>query len=127
MSWIADMSPSRKRATILGAAAALGVAVVLGGGFAVISGTSHAASPKENCQGLDQALQNNLNFIAQQKANPTARVGGQHREPQAVVDQIQQRRKAAGCTNNVTASADAKKPRAAARTAPACRRPCRTT
>ena len=105
MSWIADMSPSRKRATILGAAAALGVAVVLGGGFAVISGTSHAAdAPKENCQGLDQALQNNLNFIAQQKANPTAVSAANIANRQAVVDQIQQRRKVAGCTNNVTAS-----------------------
>ena len=105
MSWIADMSPSRKRATILGAAAVLGVAVVLGGGFAVISGTSHAAdAPKENCQGLDQALQNNLNFIAQQKANPTAVSAANIANRQAVVDQIQQRRKVAGCTNNVTAS-----------------------
>jgi hypothetical protein len=107
MSWIADMSPSRKRATILGTAAVLGVAVVLGGGFAVISGTSHAAT--ENCQGLDQALQNNLNFIAQQKANPTAVSAANIANRQAVVDQIQQRRQAAGCTNNVTASADANK------------------
>ncbi|EWM16198.1 hypothetical protein [Kutzneria sp. 744] len=107
MSWIADMSPSRKRATILGVAAALGVAVVLGGGFAVISGTSHAAT--ENCQGLDQALQNNLNFIAQQKANPTAVSAANIANRNAVVAQIQQRRQAAGCTNNVTASSDAKK------------------
>jgi len=107
MSWIADMSPSRKRATILGAAAVLGVAVVLGGGFAVISGTSHAAT--ENCQGLDQALQNNLNFIAQQKANPTAVSAANIANRQAVVDQIQQRRQAAGCTNNVTASAGSNK------------------
>jgi hypothetical protein len=105
MSWIADMSPSRKRATILGVAAVLGVAVVLGGGFAIISGTSHAAdAPKENCQGLDQALQNNLNFIAQQKANPTAVSAANIANRQAVVDQIQQRRKVAGCTNNVSAS-----------------------
>ena len=107
MSWIADMSPSRKRATILGAAAVLGVAVVLGGGFAIISGTSHAAT--ENCQGLDQALQNNLNFIAQQKANPTAVSAANIANREAVVAQIQQRRQAAGCTNNVTASADAGK------------------
>ncbi|MEV6609143.1 hypothetical protein [Kutzneria sp. NPDC051319] len=107
MSWIADMSPSRKRATILGVAAALGVAVVLGGGFAVISGTSHAAT--ENCQGLDQALQNNLNFIAQQKANPTAVSAANIANRNAVVAQIQQRRQAAGCTNNVTASSDANK------------------
>jgi hypothetical protein len=107
MSWIADMSPSRKRAAILGTAAALGVAVVLGGGFAIISGTSHAAT--ENCQGLDQALQNNLNFIAQQKANPTAVSAANIANREAVVAQIQQRRQAAGCTNNVTASADANK------------------
>ncbi|MFI9385719.1 hypothetical protein [Kutzneria sp. NPDC052558] len=92
---------------ILGAAAVLGVAVVLGGGFAIVSGTSHAAT--ENCQGLDQALQNNLNFIAQQKANPTAVSAANIANRQAVVDQIQQRRQAAGCTNNVTASADATK------------------
>ncbi|MFC0433118.1 hypothetical protein [Kutzneria buriramensis] len=101
------MSPSRKRAAILGTAAALGVAVVLGGGFAIISGTSHAAT--ENCQGLDQALQNNLNFIAQQKANPTAVSAANIANREAVVAQIQQRRQAAGCTNNVTASADANK------------------
>ncbi|MBB5893936.1 septal ring lytic transglycosylase RlpA family protein [Kutzneria kofuensis] len=103
------MSPSRKRAAVLGTAAALGVAVVLGGGFAIISGTSHAANaPTENCQGLDQALQNNLNFIAQQKANPDAQSAARIANRQAVVDQIQQRRQAAGCTNNVTAG-DAKK------------------
>ncbi|HEX8864473.1 MAG TPA: hypothetical protein VF821_02345, partial [Lentzea sp.] len=50
-----------------------------------------------DCGGLDKALQNNLNFIAGQKANPDAQSEARIANRQAVVDLIQQRRKAAGC------------------------------
>ncbi|MFQ6266028.1 hypothetical protein ACLLO4_06400 [Kutzneria viridogrisea] len=95
------VSASRKRAAVLGSAAVLGVAAVVGGGFAVVSGTSQAAT--ENCQGLDTALQNNLNFIADQQAHPDAQSKARIANRQAVIDQIDQRRKAAGCTRDVTA------------------------
>ncbi|WP_370467756.1 hypothetical protein [Lentzea flava] len=56
-----------------------------------------AATSGEDCGGLDKALQNNLNFIAGQKANPDAQSEARIANRQAVVDLIQQRRKAAGC------------------------------
>ncbi|MGW4210663.1 hypothetical protein ACWEIJ_21915 [Lentzea sp. NPDC004789] len=56
-----------------------------------------AATSGEDCGGLDKALQNNLNFIAGQKANPDAQSQARIANRQAVVDLIQQRRKAAGC------------------------------
>jgi hypothetical protein len=56
-----------------------------------------AAASGEDCGGLDKALQNNLSFIAGQKANPDAQSEARIANRQAVVDLIQQRRKAAGC------------------------------
>ncbi|WP_408610573.1 RlpA-like double-psi beta-barrel domain-containing protein [Lentzea terrae] len=56
-----------------------------------------AATSGEDCGGLDKALQNNLNFIAGQKANPDAQSEARIANRQAVVDLIQQRREAAGC------------------------------
>ncbi|KOV85607.1 hypothetical protein ADL03_14835 [Nocardia sp. NRRL S-836] len=56
-----------------------------------------AAVSGEDCGGLDKALQNNLSFIAGQKANPDAQSPARIANRQAVVDLIQQRRKAAGC------------------------------
>jgi hypothetical protein len=58
----------------------------------------------ESCAGLDQALQNNLNFIAGQRANPDAQSAARIENRQAVVDLIQQRRQAAGCTTDVEAT-----------------------
>ncbi|WP_414636221.1 hypothetical protein [Actinophytocola sp.] len=55
----------------------------------------------ESCAGLDQALQNNLNFIAAQQADPDAQSAARIANRQAVVDQLQQRRQAAGCTTNI--------------------------
>nr|WP_243727077.1 septal ring lytic transglycosylase RlpA family protein [Actinocrispum wychmicini] len=75
--------------------------------IAFSSGDSQAA---EDCGGLDTALQNNLNFIAGQQANPDAQSAARIANRQAVVDLIQQRRKAAGCTKNVTADAAAAVP-----------------
>jgi hypothetical protein len=81
--------------------ALMGVAVVLGGGIFLLSTRQGHAG--ESCAGLDTALQNNLNFIAQQRANPDAQSAARIANRQAVVDLIQQRRKVAGCTANVVA------------------------
>ncbi|WP_416234352.1 hypothetical protein [Lentzea sp. NEAU-D7] len=56
-----------------------------------------AATSGEDCGGLDKALQNNLSFIAGQKASPDSQSEARIANRQAVVDLIQQRRKAAGC------------------------------
>ena len=94
MTRISNISRTRKIATVV---AVLGM---LGGGIALATGTSNAA---ESCQGLDTALQNNLNFIAGQQANPDANSAGRIANRQAVVDLIQQRRQAAGCTGDIAA------------------------
>ena len=94
----------RKQATV-GLAALLGVAGVTATAIALSSPASNAAeAPKENCGGLDTALQNNLNFIAGQQANPDAQSAARIANRQAVVDLIQQRRQVAGCTANVVAN-----------------------
>nr|WP_237048451.1 septal ring lytic transglycosylase RlpA family protein [Lentzea guizhouensis] len=59
-----------------------------------------AATSGEDCGGLDKALQNNLTFIAGQKANPDAQSEARIANREAVVDLIQQRRKAAGCAGD---------------------------
>ena len=56
-----------------------------------------AATSGEDCGGLDKALQNNLTFIAGQKSAPDSQSEARIANRQAVVDLIQQRRKAAGC------------------------------
>ncbi|WP_326954822.1 hypothetical protein [Amycolatopsis sp. NBC_01286] len=94
----------RKRATI-GLAALLGVSGVTAAAIALSSPASNAAeAPKENCGGLDTALQNNLDFIAGQQANPDAQSAARIANRQAVVDLIQQRRVVAECTANVVAN-----------------------
>ncbi|SNT49858.1 hypothetical protein SAMN05421812_107256 [Asanoa hainanensis] len=85
----------RGRKLILGGAAA----ALLAGGLAV-TGLSNAG---ESCAGLDTALRNNLNFIADQRANPDVQSEARIANRQAVVDLIQQRRVTAGCTANVVA------------------------
>ncbi|TQS46913.1 hypothetical protein [Cryptosporangium phraense] len=87
------------------------MALVFGGAFAVSIGVGNAderpavqaGAPKEDCGGLDQALKNNLNFIAGQRRNPDALSDARIANRQAVVDLIQQRRVVAGCTANVVA------------------------
>jgi hypothetical protein len=86
----------RTRKLIIGLAAT----ALAGGAFAVSTGISSAG---ENCTGLDQALRNNLTFIAGQRANPDALSDARIANRQAVVDLINQRRAAAGCTGNVQA------------------------
>jgi hypothetical protein len=95
MSRIGSLSPTRQLAALAA------VAVVLGGAIFVMS--TRASNAAESCQGLDTALQNNLNFIAGQKANPDAQSTARIANRQAVVDLIQQRRAAAGCNGNVQA------------------------
>ncbi|RSN19807.1 hypothetical protein DMC61_39145 [Amycolatopsis sp. WAC 04169] len=89
----------RKRATI-GIASVLGVAAIAAAMFAISTPDGQAA---ESCQGLDTALRNNLTFIAGQKAQPDALSEARIANRQAVVDLIQQRREAAGCTEEVQA------------------------
>jgi hypothetical protein len=86
----------RTRKLVIG----LTAAALAGGAFAISTGISSAG---ENCTGLDQALQNNLNFIAAQRANPDALSDARIANRQAVVDLINQRRAVAGCTGNVAA------------------------
>jgi hypothetical protein len=94
----------RKRATV-GLAALLGVSGITATAIALSSPAGNAAeAPKENCGGLDTALQNNLNFIAGQQANPDAQSAARIANRQAVVDLIQQRRVVAECTANVVAN-----------------------
>jgi hypothetical protein len=92
-----NRTSSRTRKLILGASAA----VLAAGAFAVSTGLSNAG---ENCAGLDTALQNNLTFIAAQRADPDALSDARIANRQAVVDLINQRRTAAGCTGDVEAA-----------------------
>jgi hypothetical protein len=101
----------RTRKLIIGLAAT----ALVGGAFAISTGISSAG---ENCAGLDQALQNNLNFIAAQRANPDALSDARIANRQAVVDLINQRRAAAGCTGNVQAQPPAQPGQPARPTAP---------
>jgi hypothetical protein len=94
-----------------------GVAVAIASGaFAISTGISSAG---ENCAGLDQALRQNLQFIAGQRANPDALSDARIANRQAVVDLINQRRAVAGCTADVAGEVGAAAPPAASRTTPA--------
>ncbi|MBE8522246.1 hypothetical protein ILP97_32980 [Amycolatopsis sp. H6(2020)] len=94
----------RKQATV-GLAALLGVSGITAAAIALSGPAGNAAeAPKENCGGLDTALQNNLTFIAGQQTNPDAQSAARIANRQAVVDLIQQRRQVAGCTANVAAN-----------------------
>jgi hypothetical protein len=91
----------RARKLLIGVAAA----TLTGGAFAVSTGMSSAG---ENCAGLDSALRNNLDFIAGQRAAPDALSTARIANRQAVVDLINQRRAAAGCTGKVQGAAPTK-------------------
>ncbi|MEU0883177.1 hypothetical protein ABZ345_31595 [Lentzea sp. NPDC005914] len=99
------MGARHRKPAMIGAGAMLAVAAVAGGIFAFSGTDSNAA---EDCGGLDTALQNNLNFIAGQQANPDAQSEARIANRQAVVNLINQRRKAAGCGNKVQAQQPAK-------------------
>ncbi len=95
MFGIRSMSTSRQLASLIG------VAVIFAAGIFFLS--TRASDAAESCQGLDTALRNNLSFIAGQQANPDANSAARIANRQAVVDLIQQRRKAAGCVGDGTA------------------------
>ncbi|WFE28656.1 hypothetical protein O7623_05485 [Solwaraspora sp. WMMD791] len=107
-----DVRSGRARKVFIGVAAA----ALLGGGLAVGTGLGNAG---ENCDGLDTALRNNLTFIADQRANPDALSADRIANRQAVVDLIQQRRAAAGCTADVQAGAPVAAPTTPAAPQPA--------
>jgi hypothetical protein len=95
--------PARhRRPAVIGVVAAVALSAVTAIGFTVFSGGAESQAA-ENCAGLDTALRNNLNFIADQQANPDAQSDARIANRQAVVDLIQQRRAAAGCTGEVVA------------------------
>lgn len=94
------MGARHRKPAMIGAGAVLAVAAVAGGIFAFSGTNSNAA---EDCGGLDQALRNNLTFIAGQQANPDAQSDARIANRQAVVNLINQRRAAAGCGGNVQA------------------------
>jgi hypothetical protein len=98
------MGARHRKPAMIGAGAMLAIAAVAGGIFAFSGTDSNAA---EDCGGLDTALQNNLNFIAGQQANPDAQSDARIANRQAVVNLINQRRAAAGCGNNVQAKPEA--------------------
>ncbi len=88
---------------------------LLAGALAVGTGLGNAG---ESCAGLDTALRNNLNFIADQRANPDALAEARIANRQAVVDLIQQRRATAGCTTTVVADPVAPAPAEPTRAVP---------
>lgn len=63
----------------------------------------------ESCAGLTTARNNNLNFIAGQRANPDAQSEARIANRQAVVDLIEQRLEAAGCDIEGAEEADGNK------------------
>jgi alpha-D-ribose 1-methylphosphonate 5-triphosphate synthase subunit PhnG len=95
------VSARHRRPAVIGAGSVVVISAVAAIGFTAFSGNDSQAA--ENCAGLDTALQNNLNFIAGQQANPDAQSQARIANRQAVVDLIQQRRAAAGCTNDIKA------------------------
>jgi hypothetical protein len=98
------MGARHRKPAMIGAGAMLAVAAVAGGIFAFSGTDSNAA---EDCGGLDTALQNNLNFIAGQQANPDAQSDARIANRQAVVNLINQRRATAGCGKKVQAKPEA--------------------
>jgi hypothetical protein len=89
---------------------AIGVAVaaVAAGALAVGTGMSSAST---TCDGMDQALRQNLSFMAEQRAHPNAQTDAVLANRQAVVDLINVQRRQAGCTTVVAApAAPAQKP-----------------
>jgi hypothetical protein len=79
----------KKKATAL-----VGAAALVGGIAIVTTGISHASVV---CDGLDTALRNNQNFIADQKAHPDAQSAARIANREAVIKQIGVQREASGC------------------------------
>jgi hypothetical protein len=91
------LSPRKKAAAFIGAAA------LVGGIAFVTTGTGNAASVV--CDGLDTALRNNQNFIADQKAHPDAQSAARIANREAVIAQIGVQQRASGCAAGSAAPA----------------------
>ncbi|MEU4419152.1 hypothetical protein AB0F81_00875 [Actinoplanes sp. NPDC024001] len=76
------------------------VAALAGGALAVGTGLGNAST---TCDGLDQAIQRNLDFMAEQRANPNAQTEAVLKNRQDVIDLINVQRQQAGCTGEVAA------------------------
>lgn len=76
------------------ALALVGAAALAGGIAIVTTGTSNASVV---CDGLDTALRNNQNFIADQRAHPDALSAARIANREAVIAQIGVQLKASGC------------------------------
>ncbi|MFF8843812.1 hypothetical protein ACF08N_14000 [Streptomyces sp. NPDC015127] len=88
MSRKKTLSGKKKLALLIGAAA------LVGGTAIVMTGTSQASVA---CDGLAQAIRNNENFIAGQRANPDAQSAARIANREAVIAQIRVQQEAAGC------------------------------
>jgi hypothetical protein len=82
------LSGKKKLALLVGAAA------MAGGTAIVMTGTSQASVA---CDGLAQAVRNNENFIAGQRADPDAQSEARIANREAVIAQIRVQQEAAGC------------------------------
>lgn len=107
---------SRTRKVVIGVTAA----VIVGGGWAISTGVSGASENNATaCAGFDQAIQNNLNFIADQQAHPTGVSAANIENRRQVIDNINVMRKAAGCTEAAPAAPAAPPAQQQATTPPA--------
>ncbi|MEV6845345.1 hypothetical protein [Actinoplanes sp. NPDC051411] len=92
---------SRARKVVIGVTAA----AIVGGAWAISTGVSGASENNAAaCAGFDQAIQNNLNFIADQQAHPTGVSAANIENRRQVIDNINVTRKAAGCTEAAPAA-----------------------
>src|SRR6201990_219543 len=86
---------SRTRKVVIGVTAA----AIVGGAWAISTGVSGASENNSvACAGFDQAIQNNLNFIAGQQAHPTGVSAANIQNRQQVIANINVMRQATGCT-----------------------------
>lgn len=86
---------SRTRKVVIGVTAA----VIVGSAWAISTGVSGASENNvAACTGFDQAIQRNLDFIADQQAHPTGVSAANIQNRQQVIDNINVMRKATGCT-----------------------------
>ena len=102
----------RNRKIVIGAV----VAALVGGGIAVGTGLSNASTV---CDGMDEAIRRNQEFMATQRAAPNAQTEAVLANRQAVIDLIKVQKKQAGCAGAIAAPPAA--PPAAAPTRPAQR------
>ncbi|MDI6099185.1 hypothetical protein QLQ12_11305 [Actinoplanes sp. NEAU-A12] len=100
------VQPGRNRKIVIG----LAVAALVGGGIAVGTGLSSASTV---CDGMDDAIGRNQEFIAAQRASPNAQTEAVVANRQAVIDLINVQRKQAGCGGAVAAPPAAAPPVAA--------------